>query len=76
MSNSARPLGWSLSKAASNGAVVGPIITLMNLYFQGSLAGTPIADLVTMLVGGAAGGAFLFVGIALFVRFLNRQANK
>jgi hypothetical protein len=76
VSHSARPLGWSLSKAALNGAVVGPIVILMNLHFQGSLAGTPIADLVMMLVGGAAGGAFLFLGIALFVRVLNRQASK
>ena len=72
----ARPPGWSLSKAAANGAAVGPLVILMNLYFQGSLAGTPIADLAMMLVGGAGGGAVLFLGIALFIRFLNRQASK
>jgi len=67
---------WSLAQAAINGAIVGPIILLMNLYFQDRLATTPVADTVIMLVGGAAGGAFLFLAIALFVRFLNRQAQK
>jgi hypothetical protein len=69
-------LGWSLTKAALNGAIVGPVIILMNLYFQGNLATTPVPAVAMMLVGGAGGGAFLFLAIALFVRFLNRQANK
>ena len=72
----ANPMGWSLTKALSSGAIVGPAILLMNLYFQGRLATTPIPDLVTMLVGGAAGGAMLFVAIALFIRFINRQAGR
>ena len=72
----ANTIGWSLTKALLSGAIVGPIILLMNLYFQGRLVTTPVSDLVTMLVGGAAGGAILFLGIALFVRFLNRQASK
>jgi hypothetical protein len=67
---------WSLQKAAINGAVVGPLVLLMNLYFQERLLATPVADLVMMLVGGAAGGAVLFLGIALFVRFLSRQADR
>ena len=72
----ANPIGWNLTKALLSGATVGPVILLMNLYFQGRLTATPILDLVTMLVGGAAGGAMLFVAIALFIRFLNRQAGK
>ena len=72
----ANSTAWSLTKAALNGAVVGPLVLLMNLYFQGRLATTPIADLAMMLVGGAGGGAVLFLAIALFVRFLNRQASK
>jgi hypothetical protein len=47
----------------------------MNLYFQGRLTTTAPADLAMMLVGGAGGGAVLFLAIALFVRFLSRQAR-
>lgn len=64
---------WSLSKAALNGAVVGPFIILLNLYFQGHLATTPVLDIVMMLLGGAAGGAMLFLAIALFARSLARR---
>ena len=70
-----RASAWNLTHAAINGAVVGPIVLLMNLYFQGRLLATPVPDLVVMLVGGAAGGAILFLAIALFVRFLNRRAS-
>jgi hypothetical protein len=76
VSTPASSAAWSLAKAAASGAAVGPLITLMNLHFQGHLATTPIADLAMILVGGAGGGAFLFLGIALFVRFLNRQASR
>jgi hypothetical protein len=47
----------------------------MNLYFQGRLATTAILDVAMMLVGGAGGGAVLFLAIALFLRFLNRQVR-
>jgi hypothetical protein len=76
MSMPASSAAWSLAKAAANGAAVGPLVILMNLYFQGLLATTPIADLAMMLVGGAGGGAVLFLAIALFIRFLNRRATK
>ena len=64
---------WSLTQAALNGALVGPAIILMNLYFQGQLAATPVLDIVTMLLGGAGGGAILFLAIALFARSLTRR---
>lgn len=75
MPAAARSASWSLTKAAISGAIVGPLILLMNLYFQGHLATTAIVDLAMMLVGGAGGGAVLFLAIALFLRFLNRRAH-
>ncbi len=71
----AKSTAWSLTQAALNGAVVGPLVLLMNLYFQERLTTTAPADLAMMLVGGAGGGAVLFLAIALFVRFLSRQAR-
>ena len=71
----ATPRGWSLSRAAINGAVIGPLIILLNIYFQGQLATTGIANLVVMMLGGVLGGAFLFVAVALVVRFLARRAG-
>ena len=67
---------WNLVYAAINGAVVGLLILLLNLYFQGRLLTTPVAELATMLIGGAGGGAVLFLAIALLGRFLNRQIGK
>jgi len=71
----ARPEGWSLSKAAINGAAIGPFIVLLNLYFGGQLAKVGIVDLAMMMLGGVLGGAFLFVAIALLVRFIARRAS-
>jgi hypothetical protein len=69
----ASPPPWSLSKAAVNGAVIGPFIILLNAYFGGQLATVGIADLAMMMLGGACGGAFLFLAIALVARFIARQ---
>jgi len=59
--------------AALNGAVVGPVVIVFNLYFQGHLATTPVLDIVMMLLGGAGGGAILFLAIAFFARSLTRR---
>lgn len=67
--------GWGLTQAAINGAVVGPVIILLNAYFQGQLATIGIVDLSMMMLGAAFGGAILFLGIALLVRFLARRAG-
>jgi hypothetical protein len=71
----ARPQGWDLTKAAINGAVIGPFVILFNIYFGGQLATTGVASLAMMMLGGALGGAFLFVAVALVVRFLGRRAD-
>ena len=59
--------------AALNGAVVGALVIFLNLYFQGRLAATPVLDIAMMLLGGAGGGAVLFLAIALFARSLTRR---
>jgi len=72
---SARPTAWSLAHAALNGAIVGALVILMNLYFESRLAATGVIELVMMLAGGAGGGALLFLTIALFARALGRRAK-
>ena len=69
------PRGWSLSRAAINGAVIGPLIIVLNVYFGGQLETTGIANLAVMMLGGVLGGAFLFVAVALVVRFLARRSG-
>ena len=55
----------SLRKAALSGAVVGVVLPALNVSLEGELAATGIAGLALMGIGGALGGAVLFVFIAL-----------
>jgi hypothetical protein len=60
---------WSLKHAAINGAVAGAAVLLINLYFQGQLLTTGIPAVAMMMLGGALGGAVLF----LFVAFVGNS---
>ena len=71
----ANPAGWSLSKAAMNGAAIGPLVIFLNVYFQGQLVIVGIVNLAMMMLGGVLGGAFLFLSIALFMRFLGHHTH-
>ena len=71
-----KPGQWSLSKALANGAVVGPVVIFLNVYFGGQLPTIGFANLAMMMLGGLFGGAFLFLAIALFARFLGRSAGR
>jgi len=59
-----------LLQAMRNGALIGALMLLINLYFQGELARVGIAGGALMLLGGAAGGAVLFLVIALLVNVI------
>jgi hypothetical protein len=65
--------GISLGQAALNGAAIGPVMILVNAYFSGQLATLDAGQILWMMMGGAAGGAFLFVGVISFARFLRRR---
>lgn len=55
---------FSLKKAALAGAVVGAGVPLLGTL-QGEYAGIDIGGIAMMMAGAAAGGAVLFVFIAL-----------
>ena len=71
----ARSSRFNISKAAWNGAVVGPFIILLNLYFDGQLAKLGFAEIMMTVLGGVLGGAFLFVTIACLARFAGGRAK-
>jgi hypothetical protein len=74
MKDEGKAAPWKkLARAAGGGALVGALVPLVNVYFQGQLAAVGLANLATMMVGGAVGGAILFTGIALVVRLLSRS---
>lgn len=60
---------WSLKYAAISGAVAGAAMLVINLYFQGQLLTAGVAAIVMMILGGALGGAVLF----LFVAFVGNS---
>ena len=61
-----------LLKAAGGGALVGTIVIVLNIVLQGQLVPAGITAVALMTLGGALGGAVLFMFIAIVASLLSR----
>jgi hypothetical protein len=61
-----------LVRAAGGGALVGAVVLVLNVVLQGQLAAAGVGAVALMMIGGALGGAVLFMFIAIVTSLLSR----
>ena len=54
----------SLKRAAIGGAIVGALVILFNVFLTKELAAAGVFPVILMTIGGALGGAVLFVFVS------------
>ena len=62
----------SLTRAAISGAIVGTLVILLSVFLTKELAAAGITDIALMILGGALGGAVLFVFVSWVGKLLLR----
>ena len=55
---------WSLRRAAMGGAIVGAVAIVLNVFLTPELAAAGFLAVALMTLGGALGGAVLFVFVS------------
>ena len=66
------PRKWNVLRAAATGAALGALLIVLNAFLQPELAAAGVAGVALAAVGGALGGAVLFVVVTWIANLLLR----